>query len=96
MNTSKFDRSVAVFVGLGFPREIESVLDAFQLLNEWTGSRGPVHQIALNTCRAALMGTENVDGARQSLVEFALDRNILAPDALAATAARFAQEWMQD
>jgi hypothetical protein len=96
VNTSKFDRSVAVFVGLGFPREIESVLDAFQLLNEWTGSGGPVHQPALDTCRAALVGKENADSARQALVAFALDRNILAPDALAATAARFAQEWMQD
>jgi hypothetical protein len=94
VNTSKFDRSVAVFVGLGFPREIESVLDAFQLLNEWTGSGGPVHYLALDTCRAALVGKDTVDSARQALVAFALDRNILAPDALVATADKFAQEWM--
>ncbi len=86
MNTSKFDRSVAIFVGLGFPREIKSVLDAFQLPNEWTGSRGQVHQLPLNTCRAALMGKGDVDRARQALVAFAHDLDILAPDALAARA----------
>ena len=86
---------VEVFVGLGFPREIATVLAAFQLLNEWSGARGALHQLALDACRAALIGKGEDEKACQTFVEFARDRDILAPEALAASARKFAREWMK-
>ena len=53
------------------------------MLNEWTGSRGPVHELAFNACRAALMGKSDVASVRQAVVAFAQNRDILAPDELA-------------
>ena len=94
MKTDKFGSPVEVFVGLGFPTEIATILAAFQLLNEWSGSRGPVHQRAFDACRAALNGSDDAAGARQAFVEFARDRGILAPEALAASTRKFAREWM--
>jgi SH3-like domain-containing protein len=85
---------VEVFVGLGFPIEISTMLSAFELLNEWTGSRGVVHQRAIDACRAALAGTGEDAHARSAFIEFARDRDILAPEALANTARQFADEWM--
>jgi hypothetical protein len=94
VTTGKFGVPVEVFVGLGFPREITTVLTALQLVNEWTGSRGPRHQLALDACRAALIGRGDDASARQAFVEFARDRDILAPEALEASARKFAREWM--
>ena len=95
MKVAKFDRPVAIFVGLGFPRDVETVLDAFQVLNEWpNGGRGADHDAALEACRAALTGS-NVTTARQAFEAFVHDRNILAPDALAVTANKFAGEWLR-
>jgi hypothetical protein len=85
---------VEVFVGLGFPLEITTVLGAFQFLNEWAGVRGVVHQTAIDACRAVLAGTGDEVRARKAFVEFARDRDILGPEALAMTARKFAEEWM--
>jgi hypothetical protein len=94
VKTRELGWPVEVFVGLGFPREITTVLAAFQLLNEWSGTRGPLHQPAHDACRAALIGKGDDASARQAFVEFARDRHILAPEALAASALQFAHEWM--
>jgi hypothetical protein len=91
----RFERPVAIFVGLGFPREVDSVLEAYQVLTEWpSGSRGPAHGMALDSCRAAL--TDEVDGeaVRAAFEAFARERGILAPDALAQSAMAAAQEWI--
>jgi len=84
---------VEVFVGLGFPVEIATIMGAFQFLNEWTGSRGVLYQRAMEACRAALAGTGEDARARRAFVEFVRDRDILAPEALAATARKLAEEW---
>ena len=94
MKARKFDQPVAIFVGLGFPREIETVFDAFQTLNEWSGGRGEVYQVALQACRDALAGAGDPAHARQTFEAFARDRDILAPDALAASARRHAEDWL--
>ena len=95
MKIAKFDRPVAIFVGLGFPRDVETALDAFQVLNEWPNrGRGLDHHAALEACRAALTGSD-VAMARQAFEAFVHDRNILAPDALAVTANKFAGEWLR-
>ena len=85
---------VEVFVGLGFPIEIATILGAFQFLNEWSGNRGEFHQRAIEACRAALASTGDDAQARRAFFDFACDRDILAPEALAATARKFAEEWM--
>jgi hypothetical protein len=95
MQARKFDAPVAIFVGLGFPREVETVFDAFKVLNEWPASgRGPDHDAALEACRAALTSSASAALARQSFEAFARGRDILAPDAMAAAARDFARQWM--
>ncbi|PSJ62889.1 DUF982 domain-containing protein [Pseudaminobacter soli (ex Li et al. 2025)] len=96
MNAKRFTEPVAIFVGLGFPREIETVLDAYEVLNEWSGSRGPWHNMALTRCRAALIKDEDVEAARIAFVAFARARGILAADALTASVERAAREWLEN
>lgn len=94
MKIRKFDRPIAIFVGLGFPREIETVFEAFQMLNEWSGGRGEAYQAALQSCRDALTGSGDVAHAQEMFEAFARDRDILAPDALAASARRHGEDWL--
>jgi hypothetical protein len=91
----RFDRPVSIFVGLGFPRDVETVLDAYQVLTEWpSASRGAAHERALTRCRAALADGGDVQGVRTAFETFARERGILAPDALAASAKAAAREWI--
>lgn len=95
MPNARFHQPVSIFVGLGFPREVDSVLEAYKVLTEWpTNSRGPAHALALKTCEAALAGRALVRPVREAFAAFAEDRGILAPQALEATAARLAGEWL--
>ena len=74
-----FLRPLSIFVGLGVPREIGDVLEAYQLLNEWPqGGRGPAHLMALHTCAAVLGGHGTATDARDAFEAFAADRGILA------------------
>jgi hypothetical protein len=90
-----FDRSVSIFVGLGFPREVRTPLEAFQVLTEWTGRRGPDHAEAIVSCREALVNDADLGKARGDFEAFARNQGILAPDALEISAARYAREWQQ-
>lgn len=94
MTTKRFDQPVAIFVGLGFPHDVDNVWEAYGLLVEWNGKRGPTHVMALNACRGALSNEADVEAARIAFVAFARSRGILAPDALAKAAARAAEEWL--
>ena len=90
-----FPRPVSIFVGLGFPREIDSVLEAYQLLNEWPQTtRGPKHLDALHNCAAVLGGRGSARDARRAFEAFAADRGILASDLLQMSANRYATEWL--
>jgi len=96
VTTRRFDRSVSIFVGLGFPREVETVLDAYQVLMDWPAtSRSADHELALEICRAALAGETDAEAAREAFEAFARERDILAADALAASARRFARDWVE-
>ena len=35
MKNISFPQPISIFVGLGFPREVGDVLEAYKLLNEW-------------------------------------------------------------
>jgi hypothetical protein len=91
----RFDRPVSIFVGLGFPRDVETVLDAYQVLTEWpAASRGPAHERALARCRAVLAGEADAGRVRAAFETFARERGILAPEALAASARAAATGWL--
>lgn len=94
MNSKRFAQPVSIFVGLGFPRDIETASEAFQVLIEWPGARSPTHTMALNVCRAAATGDVEAATARLAFEAFARARGVLAPEALAETAIRAADEWM--
>ena len=88
-----FAKPVSIFVGLGFPRDVETVDEAFEILNEWVGSRSPTHEQALSAVRAAL--TEgSVPLARLAFEAFTKKTGILAPDAMELAAAKAADEWL--
>ena len=76
-----FPHPVSIFVGLGFPREVHDVLEAYKLLNEWpTAGRGPAHLLALHTCAAVLGGNGTGADAWKAFQAFAVDRGILASE----------------
>jgi hypothetical protein len=90
-----FPQPVSVFVGLGFPREVGDVLEAYKLLNEWPqSSRGPDHLAALHTCAAVLGGHGTVTDARRAFEDFARSRGVLAPEALQRSADLLGREWL--
>jgi hypothetical protein len=83
MRSISFSKPVSIFVGLGFPRAVDDVLEAYTLLNEWPqASRCPAHLVALHTCAAVLGGRGSATDARGAFEAFATDRGILAPEAL--------------
>ena len=94
MSAKLFSKPVAVFVGLGFPYEINSDIEAYQFLDEWTGSRSPSHAAAMALCQAAISGEQDVETVRVAFEAFAAARGILAPDAVELAVARAAKEWM--
>jgi len=82
MKNISFPQPISIFVGLGFPREVGDVLEAYKLLNEWPeGGRGPAHLGALHTCAAALGGHGTGLDAWEAFQAFAVDRGILASEA---------------
>ena len=82
--TMQFSKPVCVLVGLGYRREIRSVLEAFECLNDCPGDTRE-KAAALAACRAALEGRTRSDTARLALISFALKQDQLitnggAPD----------------
>jgi hypothetical protein len=91
----KFSQPVAIFIGLGFPYDVETPLDALRVLDEWTGSRGPIHTMATGVCRSALAKKADTDAARLAFEAFARSRGLLAPDALDTAVQQAAEEWVE-
>ena len=80
MEHNLFQHPVRVLVGLGFPVDIDSVNEAFALLDGWPPSkRNAAHGIALNACRAALAGEVDAETARSTFVAFARRMDLLLP-----------------
>jgi len=81
MKPDMFRRPVTILVGLGFPAEVRSVMDAYRHLAEWPASlRYTAHSIALKACRAALRGEIEAETARGLFAAFAEKHDLLAPD----------------
>lgn len=95
MTARNFSTPVSIFVGLGFPYDVENAWQACELLAEWSGSRGPTHAMALARCREASAGVGNPETARLAFEAFARKVGILAPNALETAVAEAAREWLQ-
>ncbi|MDX8482281.1 DUF982 domain-containing protein [Mesorhizobium sp. VK24D] len=93
MTNHKFNEPVSVFVGLGFPHEVATVLDAYHLLLEWNGIPDLDRDGALEVCRKALNGHRTAEDAREAFESFAHTKGILSEEALERAASSYAQEW---
>ncbi|MEQ1955995.1 DUF982 domain-containing protein [Mesorhizobium sp. CN2-181] len=79
MLAQPFEKPIHVFVGLGFPRQINTVVDAYQFAQEWCGN-SPEQRAAIRACKAALAGDVDPETARGAFVAFARKKDILLED----------------
>lgn len=78
MRHGRFDEPVTILVGMGFPAAIETVMEAYALLQDWPAShRGGAHTAALNACQAGIAGEVDPETVRATLVAFARRNDIL-------------------
>jgi Protein of unknown function (DUF982) len=72
MNNTFFEEPVTVLVGLGFPRQIESAIEAYQLLSDMQLTTSKAAQkVALQACKAAIDGKIDPETARSAFMAFA-------------------------
>lgn len=93
MKPDIFRQPVSILVGLGFPAEVCSVMDAYRHLVEWPASmRDTAHSIALKACGAALRGEIEAETARGLFVAFAEKHDLLAQDTNSIAAPRLQRD----
>ncbi len=91
MYGAAFERPLIMFVGLGFPRRLNSAIDALQVLDELPERyRGPAYSTAVRACRAAIAGEVEAETARGIVESYARAKSMLVDEMLAphAIAAR--------
>jgi hypothetical protein len=74
-----FEKPVCVWVGMGFPRQLNTVLDAYQFAIDWCGN-SPEQKAAIRACKAALAGDNDAETARGIFAAFARKKDILVED----------------
>jgi len=79
MLSQPFDKPVRVWVGMGFPRQLNTVADAYQFAVNWCGN-SPEQKAAVRACKAALVGDVDAETARGVFVAFARKKDILLED----------------
>ncbi|MCV3230506.1 DUF982 domain-containing protein [Mesorhizobium sp. YC-39] len=79
MLSKPFGKPIRVWVGLGFPRQLNTVVDAYQFAQEWCGN-SPEQKAAVRACKAALTGGVDAETARGVFVAFARKKDILMED----------------
>jgi hypothetical protein len=82
MNNTFFEEPVTVLVGLGFPRRIESAIEAYQLLSDLplTASKA-ARKVAMQACKAAIDGKIDPETARSAFIAFARRSGMLLSNA---------------
>lgn len=76
----RFERPVRIWVGLSFPRDIETVAEAYAFLVDWPEpKRNGAHSPALEACRAALTREGEARTAQAAFMTFARRARIIAP-----------------
>ena len=91
MKPDMFRQPVTILVGLGFPAEVHTVMDACRHLAEWPASmRDAPYSVALRACSAALRGEIEAETARGLFAAFAAKHDLLASgtDVIAASRRR--------
>jgi len=89
VKSDMFEQPVVVLVGLGFPAEVHSVMEAYRHLAEWPASlRDAAHSMALKACCAALRGDIEAETARGLFAAFAEKHDLLAPKHISVIANR--------
>ncbi|RWM92789.1 MAG: DUF982 domain-containing protein [Mesorhizobium sp.] len=76
MLAKPFEKPIRVWVGLGFPRQLNTVVDAYQFVADWRGN-SPEQKAAMRACKAALAGEIDAETARGVFVAFARRKDIL-------------------
>lgn len=79
MLSQPFEKPVCVWVGLGFPRQLNTIVDAYQFVLDWCGN-SPEQNAAIRACKAALTGDVDVETARGVVVAFARKKDILVEE----------------
>lgn len=79
MLSRSFEKPIRVWVGLGFPRQLNTVSDAYQFAVEWCGN-SPEQKAAVRACKAALIGDVDPETARGVFIAFARKKDILMED----------------
>jgi hypothetical protein len=79
MLSQPFEKPVCVWVGLGFPRQLNTVVDAYQFVLDWCGN-SPEQKAAIRACKAALTGDIDAETARGVVVAFARNKDILVEE----------------
>jgi len=79
MLAQSFKKPIRVWVGLGFPRQLNTVVDAYQFAMEWCGN-SPEQRAAIRACKAALSGDVDAETARGVFSAFARKKDILLQD----------------
>ncbi|TKT80001.1 DUF982 domain-containing protein [Aquamicrobium sp. LC103] len=79
MLAKPFEKPIRVWVGLGFPRQLNTVADAYQFMMNWCGN-SPEQKAAIRACKAALAGEVDAETARGVFVAFARKKDILMED----------------
>ncbi|MDX8454570.1 DUF982 domain-containing protein [Mesorhizobium sp. VK9D] len=79
MNHDRFEEPVTNLVGMGLPVRLETVMQAYALLQDWPAAiRSSAHAIALDACKAGIACETRKRSARPLLPSPVDD--ILAPD----------------
>lgn len=79
MLSQPFKKPVCIWVGLGFPRQLNTVVDAYQFVLDWCGN-SPEQKAAIRACKAALTGDIDAETARGVFVAFARKKDILVQE----------------
>lgn len=79
MLSQPFEMPIQVWVGLGFPRQLNTVADAYQFAVDWCGN-SPEQKAAIRACKAALVGDVEAETARGVFLAFARKKDILLND----------------
>ncbi len=89
MRNAAFQRPVTVLVGLGFPRSIASVREAFAYLEDVPKLlRDEVYHATCDACRDALTERCSPQEAHDVFVAYARRRGVLLDEPLATTGLR--------
>jgi hypothetical protein len=80
MTNASLDRPVSVFVGLGFPKTVKDVFDAYATLVDWNGISDLDRAGAIEVCRKAMKGERTGKDVRLAFQRFAHNKGILCED----------------